>query len=305
MANLSNIITPTNVLTASSTNTLTNKTISGASNTLTNIPLATAATGTLPIANGGTGTTSTQFANLTTNVTGTLPVSNGGTGSTSLTANNVLLGNGTSAVQVVAPGTNGNVLTSNGTTWTSAAAPSGALTLLQTVTASNSSTVDLSTGIGSTYDFYLVTFTNITSTANSSLRLYVNESGSYTNTWYAFANGGYASGSGNLAINNAGGSALTITLSTIPPLSSGGGYGSTVSGELWFSNPTSTTLNKCINFVTVGVDSFNPQCFVTQGGGTRIYNSYDVPPAWTGIRFFFGSGNINTGTFRLYGIRNS
>ena len=50
-----------------------------------------------------------------------LPVANGGTGSTSLTANNVLLGNGTSAVQVVAPGTTGNVLTSNGTTWTSAA----------------------------------------------------------------------------------------------------------------------------------------------------------------------------------------
>ena len=45
----------------------------------------------------------------------------GGTGSTTLTANNVLLGNGTSALQVVAPGTSGNVLTSNGTTWTSAA----------------------------------------------------------------------------------------------------------------------------------------------------------------------------------------
>lgn len=50
-------------------------------------------------------------------------VAQGGTGATSLTANNVLLGNGTSAVQVVAPGANGNVLTSNGTTWTSASAP--------------------------------------------------------------------------------------------------------------------------------------------------------------------------------------
>ena len=47
------------------------------------------------------------------------PVSAGGTGSTTLTANNVLLGNGTSALQVVAPGTAGNVLTSNGTTWQS------------------------------------------------------------------------------------------------------------------------------------------------------------------------------------------
>ena len=59
---------------------------------------------------------------LTTGVTGTLPVANGGTGATSLTANNVILGNGTSAVQFVAPGTSGNLLTSNGTTWTSAAA---------------------------------------------------------------------------------------------------------------------------------------------------------------------------------------
>jgi hypothetical protein len=31
------------------------------------------------------------------------------------------LGNGTSALQVVAPGTTGNVLTSNGTTWVSQA----------------------------------------------------------------------------------------------------------------------------------------------------------------------------------------
>ncbi len=41
--------------------------------------------------------------------------------SANLTANNVLLGNGTGAPQVVAPGTAGNVLTSDGTTWTSTA----------------------------------------------------------------------------------------------------------------------------------------------------------------------------------------
>lgn len=60
---------------------------------------------------------------LSTGVTGTLPVANGGTSLTTLTANNVILGNGSAAPLFVAPGTSGNVLTSNGTTWTSA--PSG------------------------------------------------------------------------------------------------------------------------------------------------------------------------------------
>lgn len=54
-----------------------NLTLGGA---LTGVNLASQVTGTLPIANGGTGTTSTTFANLTTNVTGLLPLANGGTG---------------------------------------------------------------------------------------------------------------------------------------------------------------------------------------------------------------------------------
>jgi hypothetical protein len=56
----------------------------------------------------------------------TVPVAKGGTGLTTLTANNVLLGNGTSSPTFVAPGTAGNVLSSNGTTWTSTAPASGA-----------------------------------------------------------------------------------------------------------------------------------------------------------------------------------
>jgi hypothetical protein len=77
---------------------------------------------------GGTPTFPTLNQNTTGtagNVTGTVAVANGGTGLTTLAANNVLLGNGTSTVQGVAPGTSGNVLTSDGTTWTSAAATGG------------------------------------------------------------------------------------------------------------------------------------------------------------------------------------
>ena len=58
----------------------------------------------------------------------TLVVGSGGTGSTTLTANSVLLGNATSALQEVAPSTSGNVLTSNGTTWASTAPAASGIT---------------------------------------------------------------------------------------------------------------------------------------------------------------------------------
>jgi hypothetical protein len=59
-----------------------------------------------------------------------LGVASGGTGAATFTANNVLLGNGTSAFQVVAPGTAGNILTSNGTTWQSTAPAAGGVSTI-------------------------------------------------------------------------------------------------------------------------------------------------------------------------------
>jgi len=124
----------------------------------TNIPVANA-TGTLAVANGGTGVTSSTGSGsnvlntsptistavlvspalgtptsgslvATTNIpvanaTGTLAVGNGGTGVTTIPAGNVVIGNGTSSLYGVAPGTAGNVLTSIGGAWVSNAAVSG------------------------------------------------------------------------------------------------------------------------------------------------------------------------------------
>jgi hypothetical protein len=66
--------------------------------------------------------TSTEIADATitnSKISGPISVAKGGTGSNSLTLNNVILGNGTDAVQFIAPGPSGNVLKSNGTTWIS------------------------------------------------------------------------------------------------------------------------------------------------------------------------------------------
>jgi hypothetical protein len=61
------------IYTAAVAQTLTNKTISGASNTLTNISLSSSVTGTLPVANGGTGvTTSTGTGSVVLNTSPTL-----------------------------------------------------------------------------------------------------------------------------------------------------------------------------------------------------------------------------------------
>jgi hypothetical protein len=73
-----------------------------------------------------------------------LAVADGGTGASTLSANAVLLGNGTSALQTVAPSTSGNVLTSNGTTWTSSA-PASTSTGAGTLTASGQ-TFTITTG---------------------------------------------------------------------------------------------------------------------------------------------------------------
>jgi len=60
--------------------------------TLGSVDLTSQITGTLPVANGGTGSTSTTYASLTTNVTGTLPVANGGTNATTAPAARTSLG---------------------------------------------------------------------------------------------------------------------------------------------------------------------------------------------------------------------
>jgi hypothetical protein len=112
--------------------------------------VATGFTGTLDGVLGGGTPAAASITTLT--LTNDLTVANGGTGASTFTANNVLLGNGTSAFQVIAPGSDGQVLTSTGSTWQSEAVSGGGkvLQIVQgyvTTEASTTSTSYVVTGL--------------------------------------------------------------------------------------------------------------------------------------------------------------
>ena len=71
---ISSVTTWLTLASSSGTETLTNKTISGSSNTISNVSLTAGVTGTLPVANGGTGSTTGSITG-----TGALTLAAGGT----------------------------------------------------------------------------------------------------------------------------------------------------------------------------------------------------------------------------------
>ena len=81
------------------------------------------------------GSTASSVGNLTLqnvtigSVSTPITAAEGGTGVNTLTANAVIIGNGTGAVTSVAPGTSGYVLTSNGTAWVSQVLPASGVTI--------------------------------------------------------------------------------------------------------------------------------------------------------------------------------
>jgi hypothetical protein len=127
-------------------------------------------------------------------LTGTVAVANGGTGATTHTANNVLVGNGTSAIASIAPSTSGNVLTSNGSAWTSSA-PGGGLTLATEQTPSSGSTVDF-TGIPSGTKRITMMIDGISLSGTNDLAVRLGDAGGFETSGYIGKTGNVDSSSG-------------------------------------------------------------------------------------------------------------
>jgi hypothetical protein len=192
-----------------------------------------------------------------------------------------------------ADGSASQVLQTDGAGALSFATPStGALVFLSTVTASNSATVDIETTFDSTYDRYILEAVDVrTVDSGVVVGAQYKLSGSYvTTTTYAFhrmqPNDSSASYSGSAL---AAGAASSIGITA-------------ASGRSQFTmhitNPSSTGVQKLVYWTGGSISS--DAVTVRAGAGLNQGTG-----ALTGIRFIAATGNILSGTFRLYGIANS
>jgi hypothetical protein len=219
-----------------------------------------------------------------------------------LTAPTIASANLTTALTIAgAAGSSGNVLTSGGSgaapSWTTPAG--GSWTFLSVVTASNSATVDIETTFDSTYQTYAIVASSVKPVDSVvALRARQKQGGSYRVDNYQY----HLSRSNNSANTYAGSSSGNTTSYLVANdlSASGDGPEGGASFVMYIPNPSNTTLQKCVFSTGVVNSAFDAAAQMTLAGA-----NFELTSAVTGIRFFMASGNIASGTFRLYGIKNS
>jgi len=189
--------------------------------------------------------------------------------------------------------------------------PAGAMTFIKTLTASSSSTLSFVDGssdvvLDSTYPIYMFKFINIhPSSAGTNFRVnFSADTGSnynVTKTTTVFKAEHFENDSSTGLGYETG---QDLAQSTNPQMfmildnanDSGG------SGELFLFNPSSTTFVK--HFIANGTG------FVVDGGNPKNYNLYisgygNTTSAIDAVQFSMSSGNVDSGTIKLYGIKDS
>tara|TARA_Y100000361_G_scaffold139447_1_gene142512 strand:+ start:768 stop:1292 length:525 start_codon:yes stop_codon:yes gene_type:complete len=171
----------------------------------------------------------------------------------------------------------------------------GSLIKIQETTVSSSTASVTLAGIDSTYDVYMVRYNNVTiDTDTIQLRWrYRNSSGDVTSANYDFArkilrsNASFSNSTGT----GAGGFTAFRTVSV------GTGTGEQANGLLYLFNFNNSSE---YSFHTEEGTSFDyqPSLAGIQGGGVLT-----VAEAHTGLTFFPASGNFDSGTFTLYGLK--
>jgi hypothetical protein len=208
-------------------------------------------------------------------------------------AGGVLYSAGTSAPAFTAAGTSGQVLTSAGSgapTWAAPAA-GGSWIYLTSVTASASSSVSIESNIDSTYDAYVIVAENVYITTAAALNMQWKIAGAFvTSANYDYSILRVTPGSASSAITQSTSDTNSPILTGTNP--TGGGWPSSFNLYFFYPNETSNAFTIFWNGAAGGVGNFGYMRISTTG-------------AKTGVKFIPASGTITTGTFRLYGIKNS
>ena len=181
--------------------------------------------------------------------------------------------------------------------------PSGvsgsSLVLLSTQTASSSATIDFTSNIDSTYKEYIFKFIDIhPATNNVKFQFNLTTDGTNfnvtkTSTYFA----AYHSEADDAGIAYSTGSDLAQSTSDQPIAEDvGSDNDQAPSGSLFLYNPSSTTFVKhfLANMSNSQQTDYSQNIFVGGYGNTTS--------AITGIRFKFASGNIDSGTIKMYGV---
>jgi hypothetical protein len=201
---------------------------------------------------------------------------------------------------------------SNGTTLLDAGAldsgiPTGAMTLIKTLTASTSATLDFLNGASSvvfddTYDAYVFKFYNIHPATNGADFTFQADTGTNTNyniamttTYIRAAHGEDGSGDSltyDTGRDQAQGTGFLQVISGIGNDADGNG-----NGTLHIFSPSSSTFVK--NFIIRSCTSYEDSI----GRDMFIAGYFNTTTALTRVRFKMSSGNIDSGIIKMYGIK--
>ena len=191
---------------------------------------------------------------------------------------------------------------------TSAASfPSGAMTHIKTLTASSSSTLSFVNGssdvvLDDTYPVYIFKFINIHPSANAYFSMNGRDGGSSydaTKTTTFFNAQHFEDDSSTVFEYDVSRDLAQGTGIQHSSTYAGTGNDESINGEMHLFNPSSTTFVKHFIIRTCGVTN-NPAAF-----DSYIAGYFNVTAAIDAVQFSMSSGNIDSGTIKLYGLKDS
>jgi hypothetical protein len=176
----------------------------------------------------------------------------------------------------------------------------GSLNLISTQTASSSSTISFTSGIDSTYKEYIFKFTDIhPATDNTNFTVNFRDGGSSydaTKTTTFFQANHEEDGTNGALGYVTGNDLAQSTSSQILIQQNGNGNDECISGELRLFNPSDTTFVKHFMARSTGNITYDYCYDVFVAGYCNTTTAID------GVQFSMSSGNIDSGTIKLYGV---